>query len=523
MRKKILIFAIFPVYASSVLAQLNANQIYKTTSEYTVSIEVEHHDNSVSTGTGFFMKEYDAIVTNYHVIKNNSKIKIKYFNKKYYQGNITVNIDSVNDIALLRLSNSNSDEGLSQNVEDYNIGQKIFVIGNPLGLNYTVTEGIISSIRNYNKSEVIQFTAPVSPGSSGSPVLDENGQVIGIVTFNFKEGQNLNFAIPIKYAGILNSKYSLKEIKNIDNSINTYLDLSPNILIRLADSLYDKRNWKANNVMHVIISRPDITDSTLLNLTLKSLSHVFLSNMERNFLHSHSNNFAFINGRSFSTEDVYILIHKCLKLLDVYKYENTLISKFYLTLGYFLLKKQYCIDAYQSFKMAVDFNNSSYLALNGMSDFYRDYTKEVSKTNDSNYVCKERKYYYAEPDSVKFYLDKIVKLNPPFYDGYLKLIEFHLDRKTSRWYNQDLAFAYFTKCIKIEPENSLALKTFIEKLFKSNAGIKNFPAYNKAEELFIKYSSQFVYKNGKSSLAGFIAQNFSDIVLKNNGEWRMET
>jgi serine protease Do len=70
------------------------------------------------------------------------------------------------------------------------------VIGNPEGLEGTVSDGIISAFRD-NRS-MIQITAPISPGSSGSPVLDEAGNVVGIVTQVFKEGQNLNFAISCK-------------------------------------------------------------------------------------------------------------------------------------------------------------------------------------------------------------------------------------------------------------------------------------------------------------------------------------
>ena len=72
-------------------------------------------------------------------------------------------------------------------------GQRVLVIGNPDGLEGTVSDGIISAFRSGRS--MIQITAPISPGSSGSPVLDETGQVIGMATLVSKEGQNLNFAI----------------------------------------------------------------------------------------------------------------------------------------------------------------------------------------------------------------------------------------------------------------------------------------------------------------------------------------
>jgi len=75
-------------------------------------------------------------------------------------------------------------------------GQRVFVIGNPIGLQGTVSDGLIAAFRE-NRS-MIQITAPISPGSSGSPVLDENGLVIGVATLQRVEGQNLNFAIAVE-------------------------------------------------------------------------------------------------------------------------------------------------------------------------------------------------------------------------------------------------------------------------------------------------------------------------------------
>jgi tetratricopeptide (TPR) repeat protein len=77
------------------------------------------------------------------------------------------------------------------------IGERIIVYGSPLGLENSVSDGIVSSVRKiFDYDKIIQITAPISPGSSGSPVLNMKGEVVGIATFQFIEGQNLNFAIP---------------------------------------------------------------------------------------------------------------------------------------------------------------------------------------------------------------------------------------------------------------------------------------------------------------------------------------
>jgi hypothetical protein len=79
------------------------------------------------------------------------------------------------------------------------IGSEVYAIGNPEGLEGTFSEGIVSGVRNFEDDAILQVTAPISSGSSGGPVLNSRGKVIGIATATFAKGQNLNFAVPAKY------------------------------------------------------------------------------------------------------------------------------------------------------------------------------------------------------------------------------------------------------------------------------------------------------------------------------------
>ena len=86
------------------------------------------------------------------------------------------------------------------------VGETVYAVGNPRGLEGTFSDGIISSIRPVGSDKLIQITAPLSPGSSGGPVLNRRGEVIGVSVLTIRDGQNLNFAIPSNYLRTLHTK-----------------------------------------------------------------------------------------------------------------------------------------------------------------------------------------------------------------------------------------------------------------------------------------------------------------------------
>ncbi|MDY6905362.1 MAG: trypsin-like peptidase domain-containing protein [Thermodesulfobacteriota bacterium] len=166
-------------------------------SDRVVSV-VAYQGGSVSrTGTGFFVNNSGTVATSAHVIHQSGRIEIKTIDGRTAPvvAIIRKNLDT--DLAVL-------DTGLSETafIDPKTIirpgaGEKVVVIGSPLGLENTVSDGIISAIRRFDdKGPFYQLTAPVSPGSSGSPVLTMDGRIAGIVTFQAAKGQNLNFAVP---------------------------------------------------------------------------------------------------------------------------------------------------------------------------------------------------------------------------------------------------------------------------------------------------------------------------------------
>jgi len=173
------------------------------------TIIVFTYDNKgefLKLGSGFFVSQNGDIITNYHVLQGASSAEIKTSDGKTYPITYIVAKDEQNDIIRLSvdiLSQYVYPLSLSTIIPE--VGEEIIVYGSPLGLEKTVSDGIISAIREVpGYGKLIQITAPISPGSSGSPVLNMKGEVIGIATFQIVEGQNLNFAIPSERIASLN-------------------------------------------------------------------------------------------------------------------------------------------------------------------------------------------------------------------------------------------------------------------------------------------------------------------------------
>jgi len=157
-------------------------------------------------GSGFFISQNGDIITNYHVLQGADSAEVKTSDGKTYPVTYIVADDEQSDIIRLSVDiPSQYVHPLSLSATVPEVGERIIVYGSPLGLEKTVSDGIISAIREVpGYGKLIQITAPISHGSSGSPVLNMKGEVIGIATFQFIEGQNLNFAIPSERIASLN-------------------------------------------------------------------------------------------------------------------------------------------------------------------------------------------------------------------------------------------------------------------------------------------------------------------------------
>ena len=178
-------------------------------------------------GSGFFISQNGDVITNYHVLEGAESAEVKTSDEKTYTISDIVAVDEKNDIIRLSVNiPSKYVLPLSLSETTPEIGERIIVYGSPLGLENTVSDGIVSAIRDIpDYGRIIQITAPISPGSSGSPVLNMQGEVIGIATFQLVEGQNLNFAIPSERIANLNlagekETFTTEELFGQDSKVN---------------------------------------------------------------------------------------------------------------------------------------------------------------------------------------------------------------------------------------------------------------------------------------------------------------
>lgn len=149
-----------------------------------------------SLGSGFFVGS-GAIATNLHVVRGAARGWVRLVgqkNKLEIMG--LVAIDSRRDLVILKVPEISFQALRLGDSDKVQVGEPVFAVGNPQGLEGTFSQGIVSSLRDFDGDKLLQITAPISPGSSGGPVLNEKGEVVGVSVATYKGGQNLNFAIP---------------------------------------------------------------------------------------------------------------------------------------------------------------------------------------------------------------------------------------------------------------------------------------------------------------------------------------
>jgi S1-C subfamily serine protease len=200
------LYGLLTVFAFGISPQEIARKAFPSAVSLTL---FDESGNALKAGSGFFVRD-GIIATNYHVIEGASSGIAKSVgkeNKLVLQRVLAANAKV--DLALVEVAKTDIPSLTISNGRRLSIGQKVYAIGNPVGLEGTFSEGIISSIREIGEDYYIQMTAPISSGSSGGPVLNEHGLVVGVSVATVTNGQNLNFAVPGEYLSKLISEIHL--------------------------------------------------------------------------------------------------------------------------------------------------------------------------------------------------------------------------------------------------------------------------------------------------------------------------
>ncbi len=155
-------------------------------------------DRNISNiGTGFFVNKQGDLITNFHVLAGKYQADVRTSAGKSYRVKTVLAENKAADLLRLKVDIPPEDVSwIPMGGRPPEIAERVVVVGSPMGLEQTVSEGIVSSVRELPPvGTVFQMSAPISPGSSGSPVVNTRGEVVGIATFQLVQGQNLNFAV----------------------------------------------------------------------------------------------------------------------------------------------------------------------------------------------------------------------------------------------------------------------------------------------------------------------------------------
>jgi hypothetical protein len=179
----------------SVAALRSPAEIAARSTPSVVSVRTEQ-----SLGTGFVVGNDGLVATNLHVVAGNSKITITLADHREFQVVEIYNGDRQRDLVIMRIEAQKLPVLSLGDSNAIHPGDSVVAIGHPLGLEDTVSNGLVSAIRKLDEDlTVLQISAPIAPGSSGGPIFNDRGEVIGVATAIMMGGQNLNFGLPITY------------------------------------------------------------------------------------------------------------------------------------------------------------------------------------------------------------------------------------------------------------------------------------------------------------------------------------
>lgn len=179
---------------------LTPREIAAAAQRATVQIRaLDSRGNVDGLGSGFLVSPDGVIVTNFHFIQDAHALQVETFDGEVYDNVYYVTADPRRDVAVLKVPLEGAVTLRLGSDTSAAVGAEVYAMGHPLGQTSTFSDGLVSAERTIEGVSMIQISAPISSGSSGGPVMDGRGEVIGVATMVLTGGQNLNYAVPVRY------------------------------------------------------------------------------------------------------------------------------------------------------------------------------------------------------------------------------------------------------------------------------------------------------------------------------------
>ncbi len=217
----LLCLSMYPAFGE----EMKAEELYKKSVPSVMTLTVSKKDGNTAIGTSFLISANGIAVTAWHVVRDATKVEAKFSNGEVFDVSGLIDRDVKRDLALIKVKVYGK-VGLKGDENDPTVGAKAYIIGAPKGLEFSISDGLINQLQILDGMTYYQFSCAASPGNSGGPLLNSEGAAIGIVSWQIKDGQNLNFAIPMKYALGLDNTLPTKPWEDVKPEVSSVHDVN---------------------------------------------------------------------------------------------------------------------------------------------------------------------------------------------------------------------------------------------------------------------------------------------------------
>lgn len=186
------------MWASDATAGPKPERIYRKILPAVMTLEIENSSGERFVGSGVLGSSDDVAITAWHVVRDARMVWATFADGTRIKSSGYLDRDEARDLALIKLEKPMPGRRVGFSKKMPEIGSRAYVIGAPKGFGFSISDGLVSQIRDIDGVVQYQVSCPISPGNSGGPILNERGQIIGIASWTKSDAQNLSFATPIR-------------------------------------------------------------------------------------------------------------------------------------------------------------------------------------------------------------------------------------------------------------------------------------------------------------------------------------